>query len=102
MHIIISRITVLGIRWDPEPTFEYTSFFWEGEWAARCTACGLSAVAVSCAVWDAESGGSRVGYHVSHGGTHWCHLANTTEPSMCGSDAALCQITLATRYGRPM
>jgi len=24
------------------------------------------------------------------------HLANTTEPSMCGGDAALCQITLTT------
>ena len=29
-------------------------------------------------------------------GTHWRHLKNTTEPSMCGSDAALCQITLTT------
>jgi len=29
-------------------------------------------------------------------GARWCHLANTTEPSMCGGDAALCQITLAT------
>jgi len=28
-------------------------------------------------------------------GAHWRHqLANTTEPSMCGGDAALCQITL--------
>jgi len=27
-------------------------------------------------------------------GAHWCHLANTTEPSMCSGDAALCQITL--------
>jgi len=24
------------------------------------------------------------------------HLANTTEPSMCAGDAALCQITLTT------
>jgi len=31
-------------------------------------------------------------------GAHWCHLANTTEPSMCGGDAALCQITLTTCY----
>ena len=31
-------------------------------------------------------------------GEHWCHLANTTEPSMCGGDAALCQITLTTCY----
>jgi len=27
---------------------------------------------------------------------HWCHLANRTEPSMSGGDAALCQITLTT------
>jgi len=26
------------------------------------------------------------------------HLANATEPSMCGGDAALCQITLTTCY----
>jgi len=35
---------------------------------------------------------------------HWHHLANTTEPSVCGSDVALCQITLTTfcsaRYAR--
>jgi len=29
-------------------------------------------------------------------GAHWRHLANTTEPSMCGGDAVLCQITLTT------
>jgi len=29
-------------------------------------------------------------------GAHWRHLKNTTEPSMCGGDAALCQITLTT------
>jgi len=29
-------------------------------------------------------------------GAYWRHLANTTEPSMCGGDAALCQITLTT------
>ena len=31
---------------------------------------------------------------------HWRYLANTTEPSMCGGDAALCQITLTTCYYR--
>jgi len=31
-------------------------------------------------------------------GAHWHHLANTTEPSMCGGDSALCQITLTTCY----
>ena len=29
-------------------------------------------------------------------GAHWRHLANATEPSICGGDAALCQITLTT------
>ena len=29
-------------------------------------------------------------------GAHRRHLANTTEPSVCGGDAALCQITLTT------
>jgi len=28
--------------------------------------------------------------------SHWRHLANTTEPSMCSGNAALCQITLTT------
>ena len=31
-------------------------------------------------------------------GAHWRHLATTTEPSMCGGDAALCQITLTTYH----
>jgi len=29
-------------------------------------------------------------------GSHWHHLVNTTEPSMCSGDAALCKITLTT------
>ena len=29
-------------------------------------------------------------------GAHWHHLSNTSELSMCGSDAALCHITLTT------
>jgi len=32
--------------------------------------------------------------HVLDGGAHWHHMANTIQPSICGSDAALCpQIT---------
>ena len=31
-------------------------------------------------------------------GAHWRHLANTIELSVCGGDAALCQITLTTCY----
>jgi len=30
--------------------------------------------------------------------THWCHMVNTIEPSVCSSDAALCQITLTSCY----
>jgi len=26
------------------------------------------------------------------------HVANTTEPSVCGGDVALCQVTLTTCY----
>jgi len=29
-------------------------------------------------------------------GSHWRHLAYTTEPSMCGRNVACCQITLTT------
>jgi len=29
-------------------------------------------------------------------GVHWRHLANMAEPSVCGGDAALRQITLTT------
>jgi len=32
--------------------------------------------------------------HALSGGEYWSHLANTIELSMCGSDAAYCQITL--------
>jgi len=31
-------------------------------------------------------------------GTHLRHLVNRTEPSICGGDAALCQITLTTCF----
>jgi len=43
---------------------------------------------------------TRVGRrkHVLHVRAHWRRLANTTEPSVCGGDAALCQITLTTCY----
>jgi len=31
-----------------------------------------------------------------HMWAHWCHLANMIEPSICSSNAVLCQITLTT------
>jgi len=39
-----------------------------------------------------------LGFYIWEWGAHWRHLKNTTEPSMCGGDAALCQITLTTCY----
>jgi len=43
---------------------------------------------------------TRVGprKHVLGGGAYWRHLANTTELSMCSSDAACYQITLTSCY----
>ena len=42
----------------------------------------------------AEEGGTPTPYM----GAHWRLLANTIEPSVCGGDAVLCQITLTTCY----
>jgi len=36
----------------------------------------------------------------SHGRAHWRQLANMIEPSFCGGDAVLYQITLSTCYYR--
>jgi len=46
--------------------------------------------------WDVDSGGLKEA--CIRWGAHWHHLANTTKPSMCGCDAALCQITLTTCF----
>ena len=31
-------------------------------------------------------------------GPHWRNLANTIEPSLCGGDAAVCELTLTTKF----
>jgi len=41
------------------------------------------------AVWHVDSGMPKEGRITW--GAHWRHLTKTTEPSMCGGDAALCQ-----------
>jgi len=72
-------------------------------WSACLSVC-LSATIVSCAKTaepiEMFGLGTRVdpGKHVLGGGSHWRNLANTIEPSMCGGDAAFCQITLTTCY----
>ena len=53
---------------------------------------------------DSQFRGSKGRCHGNHFlafcicGAHWCHLANTTEPSVCSGDAALCQISLTTCF----
>jgi len=55
---------------------------------------GSDGLQESCARWGSRGAEGRC--HGNHflalyiWGAHWRHLANTTEPSMCGSDAALC------------
>jgi len=41
---------------------------------------------------------TRVGprKHILYWGAHWRNPANTIEPSVCGGDAVLCQITLTS------
>jgi len=52
-------------------------------------------------VWVVDSGGLKESQIQSYSPGHiWHHLANTTEPSVCGSDAVLCQITLTTCYNK--
>jgi len=75
--------------------------FWRGEGAFCCEVTALSTV--SCAKTDEPikmwlGMWTRVGLreHVLDVCAHWCHLTNMTEASMCGGDAALCQITLTT------
>jgi len=58
----------------------------KGKWVAHCKVWGPSAV--SCAK-------TRVGSRKQYG-AHWRNLANTTEPSACRGNAAICQITLVT------
>jgi len=55
---------------------------------------------------DSSGGGRRRAALVQYGcrlgctgwGAHWRHPVSTTEPSLCGGDAALCRITLTTCY----
>jgi len=55
----------------------------------------IGSLSITC-IWDDEWGGSRE--PCIRRGAHWRHLANTIEPSVCGGDMALCQITLTTCY----
>ena len=48
------------------------------------------------AVWDWDSGGPKEA--CLRWGAHWRHLANTTKLTMCGGDAACCQITLTAYF----
>ena len=49
-------------------------------------------IADTLQLWDIAMATISLAFYVWD--AHWCHLTNTTEPSVCGGDAALCQITL--------
>jgi len=72
----------------PDPPWEES--IWRGKGASHCK------------VWFKESTSSIVFVRwrqlCPHGKAHWHHLANTTEPSICGGDVVLCQTTLTTCY----
>jgi len=57
-------------------------------WPTKCKYCQYTATKASC------HGNHFLAFCIW--GAHWRHLANTTEPSVCGSDAALHQLTLTT------
>jgi len=57
----------------------------------------------SFAIWVVDLGGPKEAQVQSYspGGANvpiWGHLANTSQLSVCGGDAVLCQITLTTCY----
>jgi len=101
--------SLVDLRWVSSKSPMGTGNF--GERGAHCKVYGLSAVScanmaepidVSFGLW------TRMGRRMykfnrirqvapvcPHGKAHR-YLANTTEPSICGGDAALCQITLTT------
>jgi len=45
-----------------------------------------------------NTGTARMPIGFTRRDAHWRHLENTNEPSTCGGDAALCQITLTTCF----
>jgi len=58
--------------------------------------CAKTAEPDRDAIWGMDLGGPKKA--CIRWGAHWCHLANTIEPSMCGVVEPLCQITLTTCY----
>jgi len=76
---------------------------WGGKRTAHCEVWGLSAVSPAKTaepidmpfwVWTRVGPGN----HVLDGDAYWRNLVNTTEPSMCGSDVTICQVTSNTYY----
>jgi len=87
--------------------------FWM-ERVTHCKVCGLSAVSsadiaepidLQFGLWSRVVRRKHEFNHIrqvapmcQHGRAHCRHLANTTEPSVCGGDAVLCQITSTTCF----
>jgi len=85
----------------PDPPWEGATL--KGERAAHfkiqghsAVSCAKTAEPIATPFWIWTLVGPRK--YVLGGNAHWSHLENTTELSMCGSDAACCQITLITCF----
>ena len=84
------------------PTEKYRDFL---PWAVR-KRLNRSICRSGCGLGCAEGSTNSIVFarwrqyalHCSPMWAHWRHLANTIEPSVCGGDAVLCQITLTTCY----
>ena len=79
------RCDLLLYRWSSVVTLSVGR--WQS-WALRATD--------QDAVWDVDSGGPKEACVRRR--SHWHHMANTIELSMCGGDTALCENTLITCF----
>jgi len=92
-HICSSAEPVFLVSINLSASLDYVA------WAVCLSACHSSQCCKNGwtdreAVWVEEPGGPKEA--LSGGCAHWCHLANTTEPPMCGGNAACCQISLTS------
>jgi len=67
----------------------HVEWHWSGVTVMYLSFTGL------CLLWQLV-GIHFVKFQQEYNYTHWRHLENTTELSVCGGDAVLCQITLST------
>jgi len=92
------------IIWGPDPPWEAAILMENGRPVVKYSDSLPCAVKNGWtdrdAVWDLDSSGPKEA--CIRRGSHWRHLTNTTEPSMCGGDATCCKITLTTCLTLPL